>query len=248
MSDPFDSPADNTEPPMEPQQALLELGRLDLAELPLGEVLERAAALAAATVPGADQVSVSLIEGQEARSVAFTGKLAIDLDERQYARGFGPCLDAALSGDTINISDTETDDRYPEFGAVAARAGMRSVLAVGMPVAHRVAGGLNFYAAAPGVFDPDGVDLARAFADYGAVILVNAALMDSKTTRARQMEQAMASRAVIEQAKGILMACGCGNADDSFAELVRRSQHANRKLNLIAADIVSQVSLPPSAQ
>lgn len=230
-----------TEPihPVEPQQAFKDLARLDLAELSLGEVLARVAALAKSTVPGADEVSVTLVEGESARSVAFTGKLAVQLDERQYVRGFGPCIHAAISGAVITIPDTEVDDRYRDFGRVAARAGMRSVLSVGMPVPQRVVGGLNVYAAAQDAFDPLAVELARAFADYGAVALVNAALIDSKTTLAAQLERAMDSRAVIEQAKGILMAGLHCDADEAFAELVRRSQHSNRKLNLIAADLVT---------
>ena len=92
------------------------------------------------------------MDGEQARSVAFTGPLAVQLDERQYAAGFGPCLDASVSGGTIVIRDTAADDRYPEFCTVAARAGVGSSLSVGMPVPQRVVGGLNLYAAA-GAFD-----------------------------------------------------------------------------------------------
>jgi GAF domain-containing protein len=227
--------------PVEPQHAFLELGRLNLAELALSEVLSRIASLAKATVSGADEVSVTLMEGESARSVAFTGDLAVRLDERQYDRGFGPCMDAAMTGDTISIKDTEVDDRYRDFAAAAARAGVRSSLSVGMPVPHRVVGGLNFYAFAPAAFDDAAVDLAQAFADYGAVALANAALIEAKTTLAQHLERAMASRAVIEQAKGIIMARMQCDPNEAFAELVRRSQHANRKLNLIAGDLVTEV-------
>ena len=82
MEDMSRSHDDAVNPPLEPQQAFLELGRLDLGQLPLGAVLERVAALAKETVPGADEVSVTLIEGEDARSVAFTGNLAVHLDER----------------------------------------------------------------------------------------------------------------------------------------------------------------------
>jgi GAF domain-containing protein len=230
--------------PLESQQAFLELGRLDLTTLSLTEVLGRVAELTRATVPGADEVSVTLVEGEDARSVAFTGNLAVQLDERQYERGFGPCMDAAISGNTVVIKDTEVEDRYPEFGSVAARAGVRSTLSVGMPVPQRVVGGLNLYAHLPDAFDDAAIDLTRAFADYGAVALTNAALVESKTTLATHLERAMVSRAIIEQAKGIIMArLGC-DAEQAFSELVRRSQHANRKLNVIARDIVAEVRTP----
>jgi GAF domain-containing protein len=244
MSDPVHRPADRSGPaqPVEPKQAFFELARLDLGVLTLTEVLARVASLAEATVPGADEVSVTLLEGDSARTVAFTGDLAVHLDERQYQRGFGPCMDAALSGDVITIPDTATDGRYREFNAVAARAGVRSSLSVGMPVPQRVVGGLNLYAYERQAFDQAATELAQAFAGYGAVALVNAALIDSKVALATYLERAMTSRAVIEQAKGIIMGEQKCSADEAFAELVRRSQQVNRKLNLIAADIVAEVT------
>jgi GAF domain-containing protein len=225
---------------MEPQQAFLQLGRLDLSQLTLTEVLAEVASLARVSVPGTDEVSVTLIEGERARTVAFTGSLAVHLDERQYARGFGPCMDAAISGDTITIKDTATDDRYPDFGPVAARAGMHSTLSVGMPVPQRIVGGLNFYARLLDAFDQSSVDMAQAFAAYGAVALVNAALLDSKITFAAGLERAMESRAVIEQAKGILIARSGCDATEAFSELVRRSQRTNLKLARVAAQLVDE--------
>jgi GAF domain-containing protein len=233
---------------VEPQQAFLQLGRLDLSQLTLTEVLGEVASLARATVAGADEVSVTLIEGERARSVAFTGTLAVHLDERQYTSGFGPCMHAAISGDTVAIKDTAVDDRYSDFGAVAARAGIHSTLSVGMPVPQRVVGGLNFYARTTDAFDQSSVDMAQAFAAYGAVALVNAALLDSKVTFAAGLERAMASRAIIEQAKGILIAHNGYDADDAFSDLVRRSQRTNRKLATIAADLVAEARASRDAQ
>src|SRR5215203_3540168 len=102
MPDPQESPnvrgvssAGGADAYLEPQTAFAELGRIFLGSQPLGEVLETVADLARRTIHAANQVSVTLLDqdGTNARSVAFTGDLAIDLDERQYERGFGPCLD-----------------------------------------------------------------------------------------------------------------------------------------------------------
>ena len=188
---------------------------------------------------------MTLLDDNRARTVAFTGDVAVQLDERQYETDFGPCMHAALTGDTIVISDTGGDDRYRDFGAVAARAGIGSSLSVGMPVPQRVVGALNIYARAPGAFDEAAVELAQQFAGFGAVALVNAALVESQVALATQLEQAMGSRAVIEQAKGILMGRLTCDADQAFAELVRWSQRSNRKLHDIAADIVAEVSTRP---
>ena len=228
--------------PFRPDRAFLELARLDLSALSLSEALSRVAEVAKSALPGAHECSVTLLERDRPRTVAFTGELAVHLDERQYEKGFGPCMDAAMSGDTIVLPDTGADPRYPDFGAVAVRAGVRSSLSVGMPVPQRIVGGLNVYAPDPYAFDQDAIELARQFAGFGAVVLVNAALVESKTTLATQLERAMASRAVIEQAKGVLMGQLKCDADQAFAELVSRSQRANRKLHVIAAGVVAAVS------
>jgi GAF domain-containing protein len=224
----------------EAQGAFLELGRLDLAALPLGQVLRRVAELAQATVPGTDEASVTLFDGDAPRSASFTGDLAVHLDERQYSTGFGPCLDAAREGRVVAVPDMERDERYPDFAAVAVRAGVHSSLSVGTELSQRPRGGLNLYSRSVRAFDDPGVlDLARTFVDYAAVALANAALLDAHRTLSQQLERALASRAVIEQAKGILMARTGWTADEAFAELVRRSQHLNRKLRDLAAELVA---------
>jgi GAF domain-containing protein len=224
---------------LDPQSAFAELGRIALDQTPLSQVLKRVADLAKATIPGADEVSVTLIEQDRARSVAFTGDLAVALDERQYDRGFGPCMDAALGAGTVLITDMATDERYREFGAVAARAGIRSSLSVGMPAPERTVGGVNTYSRRVDAFDEAAVATATAFADFAAVAVLNAALVDSKTALAAQLQEAMASRAVIEQAKGLLIGrLGC-TPDEAFTHLSRQSQNTNRKLRDVAAQIVA---------
>ena len=234
--------------PMDPQAAFVQLARIPLDRWTLNQVLSQVAELAKATIPGADEVSVTLVDerGTDARSVAFTGDLASQLDERQYERGFGPCMDASLGAASILVDDTATEEHYRDYAAVARRAGVRSSLSVGMPVPQRTVGGLNVYSTSPHAFDEDALALAQAFADYAAVALLNAAMMDSKTAVARQMEEAMASRAVIEQAKGVLMGrLGC-TADEAFRHLSQQSQRTNRKLREVAVEIVAGVGRPPA--
>ena len=88
---------------------------------PQSQVFDRAAELSQQAIPGAAAVSVILLEGERARSAAFTSGAAARLGERQYEAGFGPCMDAARTGTKIVISDTATDQTYPEpltgFGA-----------------------------------------------------------------------------------------------------------------------------------
>lgn len=75
---------------LHPTAAFAELGRINLAENDLHGVLTRVAELARQTVPGADEVSVTLVRGRAAETAAYTGHLALNLDEWQYARGCWP--------------------------------------------------------------------------------------------------------------------------------------------------------------
>jgi len=162
----------------EPQEAFARLGAIVLGR-PLGEVLRTVADLVAATVPGADEVSVTLLEGEKAQSVAFSGRLAATLDERQYEAGFGPCLDSAQSGQNLRIDDTRHESRYPDFARTAARQGVRSSISVALPMPQRVLGAINIYQFDSDPLDADAEQLAETFAGYAAVALANAALFAS---------------------------------------------------------------------
>ena len=228
-------------PLMQPQDAFTELGQLVVGAQPLGQVLTRVAELAKASIPGAEEVSVTLIEGDgKARSAAFTGTLAAALDERQYDSGFGPCLDAAEAGQIIRIDDTAEDATYPDFAAVAARQGVRNTVSVGMPMPQRILGGINVYRFNDSPLDEDSVQLVQVFAGYAAIALANHSLYSSAVNLSAHLQTAMQSRAVIEQAKGVLMAMLHCSAEEAFQHLATQSQHANRKLRDIAAEIVER--------
>ncbi len=224
----------------EPADAFGQLARINLAEHSLEDVLERVASLAKDTIPGASEVSVTLVSGDRASTAAYTGPLAIELDEVQYQQGFGPCLDAAASTTLLAIDDMASEDRWPQYTPKAAKAGALSSLSVPVPVQQQLTAALNIYATSPHAFDRDDIATAETFAAYAAVAIGNAHLYASTAALAAQMSDAMASRAVIEQAKGILMALHGCHADHAFALLTKESQHSNRKLRDVAADIVTR--------
>src|SRR5688572_11780513 len=210
-------------------EAFARIGRIKFGETALDDVLRTVADLARATVPGADEVSVTLIRDSHATTAARTGELALALDESQYEQGSGPCLDAAAGITTLVTADTTADSRWPEWAKRAADAGVLSALAVGLPVDDGVTGALNIYAGAPDAFDRDAVVLAQTFAGYAAVTLANAHGYDLQTALVRQLQAAMGSRAVIEQAKGIIMGEHRCTADEAFRILTAVSQQSNRK-------------------
>ena len=219
------------------QAAVAGLARILLGQQDLGDVLATVARLAADTIPGADDVSVTLLKDDKAHTAAFTGPISIALDEHQYGIGHGPCLDAAQAGATI-IVDIPVGDDYPDFVRQAREAGVRRTMSIGLPVPQGTLGGINIYGLREGHFPDDAIRRAQTFAAYAAVAVANAAAYADTVALARQMQQAMATRAVIEQAKGILMCDNRCTADQAFAMLAQASNHSHRKLRDIAAGIV----------
>lgn len=232
--------------PLGPTAAFAELGRIKLSETNLDEVLSRIAELAKRTLPGASEVSVTLVRGDNAHTAAFTGPLALNLDEIQYERGHGPCLDASATSATLSVPDMTDEARWPDWTARAAEAGARSSLSIGLPVQEKLTGALNIYSVDTKAFDDDAITLAQTFAGYAAVALANAHLYDATATLAQHMQAAMESRAVIEQAKGILMGQRRCTADEAFAMLSKLSQDSNRKLRDVAEALVAQAHGKPS--
>jgi GAF domain-containing protein len=233
------------EHPLDPTEAFGALGRIKLSDTDLTGVLNQIADLAQRTIPGAEEVSVTLVRGAGAHTAAFTGDLALTVDEWQYDLSRGPCLDAAQAGAVVSVPDTATEDRWPDWAGHARTAGVYSSLSIGLPIQEAVVGALNIYGTKSDAFDDDAITLAQAFAGYAAVAMANAHLYDTTANLAHHMQAAMESRAVIEQAKGIVMRERRCTADEAFANLVKISQDTNRKLRDVATALVNRTAQPP---
>jgi len=207
---------------------------------PLSATLQRVAELARDTIPELSDVSVTLVNDDQPRTVVFTGPLAVDLDERQYADGFGPCTDAAASGHTILV-DTSSPDHanYPEFADLAASRGITHVLSVALPIPQRTVGALNMYSNAKAPFAGASVALAETFAGFAAVAITNAVVYRNALDVTAHLRTAMQTRAVIEQAKGIIVAREHCTTDEAFTALSQASQRTHVKLRDVATKLVT---------
>ncbi|MDX6199514.1 MAG: hypothetical protein QOJ79_2665 [Actinomycetota bacterium] len=231
------------EHPVDAQAAFDELARLVLNEQSMDGLLQRIAELAKGVVTGAAEVSVSLISKDQATTVVSTGPLAVALDERQYEDDSGPCLHSAQAGTTSSIPDMSTETRWPKFAKAAVEAGALSSLSTPIPLQQYATAALNMYGSEPGAFDDEAQALARSFASYAGVALANMHLYESTRTLAEQLQTAMESRAVIEQAKGVLMGQRRCTAEEAFDILVKLSQQSNRKLREVAQALVESTRL-----
>jgi GAF domain-containing protein len=240
--------ADTPNPqPADPDEAMKRLGRLSLGELSMDSLRQTVAELTKTVMPGNPEASVCLLVRDRPTTVVTTGQLATDLDESQYERGHGPCLHAARSGELTEIPDTRAEDRWPDYTARAVEHGNLSSLSVPLSIDKdkQVTGALNIYARRPDAFDAASRSAATRFAPYVAVAVSNLYAYQSARDLAANLQTALESRAVIEQAKGILMERHNLTADQAFQLLARVSQTTNRKLRHVADDLVSTGEFRP---
>jgi GAF domain-containing protein len=230
-------------PSLQPNDAFAELARLTLSEQSLDTVMDTIAGLTKQTIPGASEVSVTLLERNAAKTVASTGRLATDLDERQYDRGYGPCLDCVVGGEPVVINDLAADHRWQDWGTEAARRGAGSSMSIPVPVQREVSAALNIYSSDPNAFDADSIELGKTFSAYAGVALANMHLYQAQERVVEQLQTAMESRAAIEQAKGILMGQRRCGPQEAFDILVKLSQDTNRKLRDVAQALVDEAAV-----
>jgi GAF domain-containing protein len=187
-------------------------------------------------------VSVTLIRGEEPFTAAYTGELALAADELQYERGYGPCVDAGRGGTVLRIDDMREETRWPEYAEKVSTRGVLSSLSVPLPIQDEYIGALNIYSAKARSFPDEHIPAAETIASYAAVAVRNAHAFTRAADLARNLTEAMASRAAIEQAKGIIMHEQRCSADQAFAILTHVSQQANIKIRDIATQMVSQAA------
>jgi GAF domain-containing protein len=221
-------------------QALERLGGLALRELSMEALLQTVADLAKTVMPGNPEASVTLVVKDHPTTVATTGQLALALDEKQYAHGHGPCLHAARTGELTEIADTRTDSRWPDYMPRAAEHGALSSLSVPLAIDYdeQVTGALNIYAREPHAFDAASRAAATRFGPYAAVAAGNMYAYQSTRDMAANLQTALETRGVIDQAKGILMDRHKLTADQAFQALAQMSMKSNRKLRAVAEDLV----------
>jgi GAF domain-containing protein len=212
-----------------------------LEDVPFQELLEQVVDLTVRAVDVADAAAVT-VERADGRTdtAAASDDASRHLDEIQRELEGGPCVDAMRSGEIFVVDDLRLDDRWaPRLRRAADEAGLASVLAIPMVAAGEVVGALNLFGRQPSAMDDEAVRTATGVAAPVAATLANARAYHRVEQLSQQLQEALDTRAVIEQAKGILMVrAGC-DEHAAFAMLRRTSQHQNRKLRDVAAAVVA---------
>jgi GAF domain-containing protein len=222
------------------ENLLRELSRVELPGRALPEVLGDIVRIAAGGIPGAESTSITLVREDRAFTAAHHGEMALAADELQYERGYGPCMDAGRGGVVLRVDDMRTEERWPDYVVrILESTSVLSSLSVPLPYQGTSIGALNIYSSRPAAFaSPESLDAGLNVAETIAVAVVNAEAHAQLGEQARNMRIAMESRAVIEQAKGVLMAQRKVTAEQAFDLMRDASQRYNRKLRDIARGIV----------
>ncbi|WP_169814064.1 GAF and ANTAR domain-containing protein [Actinomadura kijaniata] len=230
--------------------SLRELTELLVSTEDVRQALQHIADIAAKTVPGGPAASVTLRTRHGPSTVAASGPLARTADLLQYELGHGsrreaeggPCL-ASLHGQRRTvIQDIAADGRWRSFGERVLEMGVRSVGSYPLGVRRGVPGALNLYFPDPGGVNEGNEPVVEVIADHAALLLRGVLRHADRARTTEQLRDALASRAVIDQALGIIMAQRRIPAEEALALLRRASQRRNRKLRDIAAGIVEGVT------
>jgi GAF domain-containing protein len=211
----------------------------------LDAFLDQVVALSAQVITPAVACGLTMYRDGQPVTVANSAPFAAQVDELQYGADEGPCLDALRHGEPVEVDDLAGDARWPRYRPHAVAHGVVSSLSLPLRFDGQVIAALNLYSDRPAAFHGPSREQAGAFAEQCSAALALALRHADQAEVRQQLGAAMASRSIIDQAIGILMGQQRCTAGEAFDLLRQASQHRNRKLRDIAADIITNVTGTP---
>ncbi len=192
-------------------------------------------------VPGVDMASVTVVRDGKAETLAATDERVVSLDVDQYRTGQSPGLEAVTTGQLVRIEVNQAQRRWPAFAEAARTAGVGSFLSAPLPIDAEFIGSLNCYGWQHHGFRELDAQLLALYTTAVKAVLRSVRRYHQARDLTEQLRDALTSRAVIDQAKGVLMALQHVDADAAFELLVGQSQRDNVKLRDLAARVVAAV-------
>jgi GAF domain-containing protein len=223
----------------------IELQNALLSTKSVEEFLHETAVIAARQVTDGLSCGMTMQPGSRPLTVASSDPVVAQVDEVQYRLDDGPCLHAMRDDEMVTIEDTADQQQWPAFESEAAKAGIRSCLALPLKIQGESVGALNLYARAASAFGQDETRRAESFAENASGALALANRLASYAALNAQLRASLTSRSVIDQALGIIMAREQITQEKAFAILRKASQDTNVKLRDLAAAVVTSVTGEP---
>ncbi|GAB7040371.1 MULTISPECIES: GAF and ANTAR domain-containing protein [Catenuloplanes] len=150
----------------------------------------------------------------------------------------GPCLDCFRTGEAVSAADLTTTSSWPAFTARAAEAGFVSVHALPMRLRNEVIGALNLFDVRPGTLDRTRQRLGQALADIATIGLLQHRAIRRRDTLTEQLQTALNSRVLIEQAKGVVAERHAVDMAQAFTMMRAQARRSNQRLSNLAEAIV----------
>jgi GAF domain-containing protein len=205
-------------------------------------VVARAVHLVGKAVPACDGVSITLGPPAGPETQATDNELAQAADGAQLQAAEGPCLTAYAAGSTVVCDDLGRDPRWQRLAPLLAPLGVRAVLGCAIRTDRHVAGVLNLYAGTSHAFSSRDRAVAELLASAVLAVVEETRERQELTQLSEQLREALRSRAVIDQAKGILMSRDGLGPDQAFARLVVASRRSNTKVREVARLVVEDAA------
>ena len=204
------------------------------------DVLARISQAAVATVAGSEAASITLLEAGSYRTTGSTAQAATEIDQAQYDADEGPCLDAVNS--PMVAAPSYPDERWPRLGSAPPDHGMQSSVSYQLAWSTREGaesgtGSLNIYGLTPDAFDESAMEIGAILAAHASLAARAVGERVSLEQLDRHLEEALLSRDVIGQAKGILMERLKTTPEKAFEILKDSSQRLNLKLREVARNV-----------
>jgi len=206
------------------------------------DALREVAEGAHAAIPGVSSAAITIVEKERFRTAAMAGDPAQALDDAQYSSGDGPCLTAIRENHRVEVPDI-AESEWLEFRIAAASNGFRSSLSLPLSAGDTQIGALNLYSRRLDPLTEPEAQAADTLATAGGAAAANLLALRRLQEMVVQLGEALESRDVIGQAKGIVMAHRKISATAAFELLVTASQHRNMKVREIAIEITETGSL-----
>lgn len=195
---------------------------------------------------GVSAAGILLTDQQETlQLVAASSERTRLLELFQLQTDQGPCVDCFNSGLPVSVPDIRSSGRWPRFTAAAAEVGFTSVHALPMRLRTEIIGALNLFGVEPGPLDDDRLRAGKALADIATIGLLQQRAIRSRNLLTEQLQTALNSRVLIEQAKGVLAERLHLDLDQAFALLRRAARNRNRRLSELAQAVVDGTETIP---